>query len=65
MHALHAEITKIAYFWVMQLSKKQWFGIITLIVLLIAAYLVTTEPWKYAADKATDAQTETELPGSN
>lgn len=30
----------------MQLSKKQWFGVITFIILLIAAYLVTKEPWK-------------------
>ncbi len=29
----------------MQLSKNQWFGLITFIVLIIAAYLVTTEPW--------------------
>jgi hypothetical protein len=49
----------------MQLSKKQWFGIITFIILLIAAYLVTKEPWKSAADQARDSQTETESPGSN
>jgi len=30
----------------MRLSKKQWFGLITFIVLIIAAYLVTVEPWK-------------------
>jgi endonuclease G len=30
----------------MQLSKNQQFGLITFFVLLIAAYLVTTEPWK-------------------
>jgi|GEM_PF-2624977 len=30
----------------MKLTRKQWFGLITLIVLLIASYLVTTEPWK-------------------
>ena len=30
----------------MQLSKNQRFGLITFFVLLIAAYLVTTEPWK-------------------
>jgi hypothetical protein len=29
-----------------KLTKNQWFGIITLIVLIIAAYLVTAEPWK-------------------
>ncbi len=30
----------------MKLTKKQWFGLITLIVLLIASWLVTREPWK-------------------
>ena len=30
----------------MQLSKNQRFGLITFIVLIIAAYLVTMEPWK-------------------
>jgi endonuclease G len=30
----------------MQLSKNQRFGLITFFVLLLAAYLVTTEPWK-------------------
>ena len=30
----------------MQISKTQRFGLITFIVLLIIAYLVTTEPWK-------------------
>ncbi|MGW8315502.1 MAG: hypothetical protein ACWGNV_07870 [Bacteroidales bacterium] len=30
----------------MKLNRKQWFGIITLIVLIIAAILVTAEPWK-------------------
>jgi len=30
----------------MQLSKNQRFGLITFFVLIIAAYLVTTEPWK-------------------
>ncbi len=30
----------------MQLSKKQRFGLITFIVLIIIAYLITTEPWK-------------------
>jgi hypothetical protein len=30
----------------MKLTRKQWFGIITLILLSIAAYLVTAEPWK-------------------
>ena len=30
----------------MQLSKNQRFGLITFIVLIIAAYLVTVEPWK-------------------
>lgn len=30
----------------MQLSKRQWFGLITFIILIIAAYLVTVEPWK-------------------
>jgi hypothetical protein len=32
-----------------KLTRKQWFGIITLIVLIIAAYLVTAEPWKKSA----------------
>lgn len=49
----------------MQLSKKQWFGIVTFIILLIAAYLVTTEPWNSSADKASDSSTETETSGSN
>ena len=30
----------------MQLSKKQKFGLITFFILLLLAYLVTTEPWK-------------------
>ena len=30
----------------MHLTKKQWFGLITFILLVIAAWLVTTEPWK-------------------
>lgn len=30
----------------MQLSKNQWFGLITFVVLLLASYLVTVEPWK-------------------
>ena len=30
----------------MQISKNQRFGLITFFVLLLAAYLVTTEPWK-------------------
>lgn len=33
----------------MPISKKQRFGLITLIVLLIIAYLVTVEPWKKAS----------------
>ena len=49
----------------MKLSKKQWFGIITFIVLLIAAYVVTTEPWKSSADHATDSHTETQSSESN
>ena len=65
MRSRHAEITKIRYFWVMKLSKKQWFGIITFIILLIAAYLVTTEPWKSSADIETDSHTETKSPASN
>jgi hypothetical protein len=47
----------------MQLSKKQWFGIITFIVLMIAAYLVTREPWKSAPDKGSDLQTEIDSSG--
>jgi endonuclease G len=30
----------------MQLTKKQWFGLVTFVVLLLASYLVTVEPWK-------------------
>jgi DNA/RNA endonuclease G (NUC1) len=30
----------------MQLTKTQRFGLISFFVLIIAAYLVTTEPWK-------------------
>lgn len=30
----------------MSLSKNQRFGLIVFILLLIAAYLVTVEPWK-------------------
>jgi len=43
----------------MQLSKKQWFGIITFVILLIAAYLVTKEPWK-----SSSGELKTTLPGS-
>jgi len=35
----------------MHLSKKQWFGIITFVILLIAAYLVTKEPWRTSSDR--------------
>ncbi len=35
----------------MAISKKQRFGLITLIVLLILAILVTTEPWKGSSPK--------------
>ena len=35
----------------MQISKTQRFGLITFIVLLIIAYLVTTEPWKKNSGK--------------
>lgn len=30
----------------MQISKNHRFGLITLFILIVAAYLVTTEPWK-------------------
>jgi endonuclease G len=30
----------------MQISKRQRFGLITFFILIVAAYLVTTEPWK-------------------
>ncbi len=33
----------------MQISKTQGFGLITFFVLIVAAYLVTTEPWKKSA----------------
>ncbi len=35
----------------MKLTKNQRFGLISLIVLLIIAYLVTVEPWKSSAEK--------------
>ena len=34
------------YFWSMKITKNQWFGLITFILLAVAAYLVTVEPWK-------------------
>ncbi len=37
---------KITNFIAMRLSKNQWFGIITFLVLILASYLVTVEPWK-------------------
>lgn len=46
----------------MQLSKKQWFGIITFVILLIAAYLVTKEPWKSSSKDVSKIQTEAESP---
>jgi len=46
----------------MQLSKKQWFGIITFVILLIAAYLVTKEPWKSSSNELGNPQTEAESP---
>jgi endonuclease G len=30
----------------MRLTKNQWFGLITFLVLIMASYLVTVEPWK-------------------
>ena len=30
----------------MQLTRRQWFGLITFLVLLVASILVTVEPWK-------------------
>lgn len=48
----------------MQLSKKQWFGIITFVILLIAAYLVTKEPWKSSPGKENNANTEAEAIGT-
>ncbi len=35
----------------MSMTKNQRFGIITLIILIIATYLVTTEPWKRSSDE--------------
>ena len=35
----------------MHLTKKQKFGLITFLLLLLAAYLVTTEPWKSKRDE--------------
>jgi endonuclease G len=35
----------------MSMTKKQRFGLIALIILIIAAYLVTTEPWKKPSGK--------------
>jgi DNA/RNA endonuclease G (NUC1) len=37
---------KITNFIAMRLTKNQWFGLITFLVLLLASYLVTVEPWK-------------------
>lgn len=30
----------------MQLTRRQWFGLITFVILLVASILVTVEPWK-------------------
>lgn len=35
----------------MTMTKNQRFGVITFIILIIAAYLVTTEPWKRSYDE--------------
>jgi len=35
----------------MSMTKKQRFGLIVLIILIIATYLVTTEPWKKPSGK--------------
>ena len=35
----------------MRLSKNHWFGVITFILLIIASYLVTVEPWKSSSGK--------------
>lgn len=35
----------------MQISKSQRFGLITFLVLIVAVYLVTTEPWKKPAEE--------------
>jgi endonuclease G len=43
----------------MQLSKKQWFGIISLVILLIAAYLVTREPWLRSSGDARSSLVDT------
>ncbi|MEN8203288.1 MAG: hypothetical protein ABFS28_11880 [Bacteroidota bacterium] len=42
----------------MQLSKKQWFGIITFVILLIVAYLVTKEPWKSSSGELNNQQVD-------
>lgn len=48
----------------MQLSKKQRFGIITFVILLIASYLVTKEPWKSSPGKENNSPTEVEAIGT-
>ncbi|MCK5137147.1 MAG: hypothetical protein KAR19_15280 [Bacteroidales bacterium] len=42
----------------MQLSKKQQFGLITFILLVIAAILVTVEPWKKPEEQVRDRAIE-------
>jgi len=43
----------------MQLSKKHRFGIITFLILIVASYLVTKEPWKSSSGKLITSMPET------
>jgi endonuclease G len=42
----------------MQLTKNQWFGLITFLVLVIASYLVTVEPWKKSSSSLVNSSGE-------
>jgi endonuclease G len=48
----------------MTITKNQRFGIITLIILIIASYLVTTEPWKRSS-REMSATVDPETPPAN
>lgn len=52
----------IVYLCLVKLTKKQWFGVITLIVLSIAAYLVTVEPWKKTSGDLPQTETDPHPP---
>jgi hypothetical protein len=48
----------------MSISKKQRFGIIVFIILIIAAILVTLEPWKKSSGENQNADSPEAVPSN-